>query len=196
MAPVTVNLVEDQLKRVIHALFQIQLSVHGYQAPETASSLKSQIQHLVSTLTDLTSTAPELAVSIPPEIIAYVEDGRNPDIYTREFVELVQKGNQYLKGRAEAFGSFRDILAAEMSSALPELRQDVERVVLATSGAETAPLSAPSPGAAGATASGGGIISAGATASSGGDGGAGGAHASTSASAPGPGPGPDNAAPA
>jgi len=66
--------------------------------------------------------------------VAYVEDGRNPDIYTREFVELVQKGNQYLKGKAEAFESFRDVLAREMEGAMPEVGEEVRRVVDATGG--------------------------------------------------------------
>lgn len=63
-----------------------------------------------------------------------MEDGRNPDIYTREFVELVQKGNQYLKGKAEAFASFRDVLAREMEGAMPEVAGEVRRVVEATGG--------------------------------------------------------------
>lgn len=63
-----------------------------------------------------------------------MEDGRNPDIYTREFVELVQKGNQYLKGKAEAFESFRDVLAREMEGAMPEVGEEVRRVVDATGG--------------------------------------------------------------
>jgi mediator of RNA polymerase II transcription subunit 10 len=33
-----------------------------------------------------------------------------------------------------AFGEFRDVLAREMASALPELRDDVERVVRETGG--------------------------------------------------------------
>jgi mediator of RNA polymerase II transcription subunit 10 len=72
---------------------------------------------------------------IPPEIIAYIDSGRNPDIYTREFVELVQKGNATLKSRAEALGKFRDILAAEMRVGLPELREEVGKVLEVTGGA-------------------------------------------------------------
>lgn len=49
-------------------------------------------------------------------------------------MELVQKGNQYLKGKVEAFASFRDVLAEEMSSAMPEVRGEVERVLEATGG--------------------------------------------------------------
>jgi mediator of RNA polymerase II transcription subunit 10 len=71
-------------------------------------------------------------IQLPPEIIDYVDAARNPDIYTREFVELVQRGNQDLKGKKEAFASFRDVLAREMRSAMPECAREVERVLAAT----------------------------------------------------------------
>ncbi|KAI5287779.1 hypothetical protein KEM54_005748, partial [Ascosphaera aggregata] len=69
------------------------------------------------------------SISLPPEIINYVDSSRNPDIYTREFVELVQRGNQDLKGKAEAFADFRNILAKEMVAALPELKGEVDRTL-------------------------------------------------------------------
>lgn len=47
---------------------------------------------------------------------------------------MVQKGNQYLKGKAEAFESFRDVLAREMEGAMPEVAGEVRRVVEATGG--------------------------------------------------------------
>lgn len=72
--------------------------------------------------------------SVPPELLEYVENGRNPDIYTREFVELVRRGNQLMRGKMHAFGEFRNVLAREMATALPELRPDVERVVRETGG--------------------------------------------------------------
>lgn len=80
-----------------------------------------------------TSSA-DATTTIPPEIIAYVDSGRNPDIYTREFVELVQKSNQFLKGRSEALAEFRDVLAQTISTGLPELKDDAKMVVEQTGG--------------------------------------------------------------
>jgi mediator of RNA polymerase II transcription subunit 10 len=65
---------------------------------------------------------------VPPELLEYVENGRNPDIYTREFVELVRRGNH------NAFASFRDILADTIYAEMPEVQEDVVRVVEATGG--------------------------------------------------------------
>ena len=63
-----------------------------------------------------------------------MEDSRNPDIYTRQFVELVMRYNQQHKGRSEAFASFRDILGQQMVTAMPEIKDDVKRVVEASGG--------------------------------------------------------------
>ena len=84
---------------------------------------------LTGSLSSLSNSSATIPTQIPPEIIDYVDEGRNPDIYTREFVELVQKGNQYMKGKSEAFASFRDILAEEIVKGMPELKDDVIKVL-------------------------------------------------------------------
>ncbi|KAI4188161.1 MAG: hypothetical protein LQ346_005374 [Caloplaca aetnensis] len=140
----------DQVKDVIQDLFQIQSAAHGYAGPQTQQELVRLMYdlllhtipspyteyrltirrtQLVGSLGTLSNDASTLTTRIPPEIIDYVDQGRNPDIYTREFVELVQKGNQYLKGKSEAFIGFRDALADEMTKAWPEMKKDVEAVV-------------------------------------------------------------------
>jgi mediator of RNA polymerase II transcription subunit 10 len=101
------------------------------------------------------ASPPNQLPSVPPELLEYVENGRNPDIYTREFVELVRRGNQLMRGKMNAFGSFRDALAADMASALPELRDDVKKVCEATGG-RVPPGLGPADAAATATATTGG----------------------------------------
>lgn len=39
-----------------------------------------------------------------------------------------------MRGKMNAFGSFRDVLAEQMSAAMPELREDVQMVLEATGG--------------------------------------------------------------
>jgi hypothetical protein len=67
-------------------------------------------------------------------VIQYVEDGRNPDIYTREFVEIVVKQNQFMNGKTTAFGKFRDVLAEQVEAAFPELTGEVAKIVEGTGG--------------------------------------------------------------
>ncbi|KAL8948064.1 MAG: hypothetical protein Q9222_005717 [Ikaeria aurantiellina] len=129
MAPANIDRVDDQIKDVVQDLFQIQVATHCYAGPQTQQELVRLITRLHGSLVTLYNDAETLPTQIPPEIIDYVDDGRNPDIYTREFVELVQKGNQYLKGKSEAFTGFRDALADEMVKAWPEMKIDVDKVL-------------------------------------------------------------------
>lgn len=84
---------------------------------------------MAGSLATLSNDASTLPTQITPEIIEYVDEGRNPDIYTREFVEVVQKSNQYMKGKSEAFAGFRDALAEEIVKAWPEMKADVDQVL-------------------------------------------------------------------
>ncbi|KAI0486869.1 transcription factor subunit Med10 of mediator complex-domain-containing protein [Xylaria cf. heliscus] len=96
----------------------------------TALSRSLQAVHRTAT----TRTLPQ----VPPELVQYVDGGRNPDVYTREFVELVRRGNQLMRGKQRAFASFRDVLAGEIESAMPELRADAAATVLAAAAAAAA----------------------------------------------------------
>jgi mediator of RNA polymerase II transcription subunit 10 len=73
-------------------------------------------------------------MDIPPEVISYVENSRNPDIFTREFVETVQRMNQMLNGRVDAYRMLQQQLARQISSAIPELKDDVTSIVESTGG--------------------------------------------------------------
>ncbi|KAH0528589.1 hypothetical protein TsFJ059_003429 [Trichoderma semiorbis] len=130
--------IEQQLKDVIQDFYRIMVQVSTYDSMGRSSKevLSNEIKNLSDSLQSVHTAAspPNHLPSVPPELLEYVENGRNPDIYTREFVELVRRGNQLMRGKVNAFASFRDVLAEQMASAMPELRDDVARVLEATGG--------------------------------------------------------------
>ncbi|KAK3322597.1 putative mediator of RNA polymerase II transcription subunit [Apodospora peruviana] len=141
MAPVNpeLNHVQENVKNVIQDLYQVMGQVANYDSAgrpskealaHDLSTLDSSLQQVYRRATTSSSNSP----LIPEPLIQYVENGRNPDIYTREFVELVRRLNQLARGKMHAFRTFRDVLAHEMDAALPELRDDTRRVVEATGG--------------------------------------------------------------
>ncbi|KAI0887328.1 mediator complex, subunit Med10 [Annulohypoxylon maeteangense] len=151
MARVDHDALEQQLKDTIQTLTNLMVQVTNYDTtssspsphtPNTRASSRDIVANELRTLSAnlqaihnraLASGTNELP-RIPPELIQYVDNGRNPDIYTREFVELVRRGNQLARGKQGAFASFRDVLAGEMDKAMPELREDTARVVGNTKG--------------------------------------------------------------
>lgn len=120
----TYTILINARKTLTHALST--LSTHTQDQPPHADQQQQQPIN--------PADPPISTIQLPPEIIDYVDAARNPDIYTREFVELVQRGNQDLRGKKEAFAGFRDVLAREMRGAMPECRGEVDRVLAATGG--------------------------------------------------------------
>ena len=125
---------EDKLRAVVQNLYSliVQTTDHRGQATEDAS--RREIQRLAANLRDLNLAAPQINVSVPPDIIDYIQEGRNPDIYTREFVEVVMKNNQLLKGKMDAFAQFRDTFAEYIAIGIPELESTVKQVVEGSGG--------------------------------------------------------------
>lgn len=141
----------EELKDIVQDLYELMVQTAAYD--QVGSQIRSQdvlvttLTHLHKSLTTLSTTANSLLpessplndtndptpsskdILIPPELLHYVDGGRNPDIYTREFVELARRGNQIMKGKQEAFGAFRDVLAREIGFGLPEVREDVRGVL-------------------------------------------------------------------
>ncbi|RMJ15303.1 hypothetical protein CDV36_005021 [Fusarium kuroshium] len=132
------NVLEQELKDVIQDLYQIMVQIATYDSVGRPSKevLSNEIKTLSQSLqkVHISASPPNNLPSVPPELLEYVEHGRNPDIYTREFVELVRRGNQLMRGKRHAFETFRDTLAENMTTAMPELREDVAQVVEATGG--------------------------------------------------------------
>ncbi|TVY53302.1 Mediator of RNA polymerase II transcription subunit, partial [Lachnellula suecica] len=106
------DVVEKQLKNIIQDLYQLMVQINTYDnstSRPSSSVLESTITTFARDLQTLqTSGAVRALPDIPPELVDYVDNGRNPDIYTREFVELARRGNQLMKGKMRAFGDFRD----------------------------------------------------------------------------------------
>ncbi|KAK3055676.1 RNA polymerase II mediator complex subunit [Extremus antarcticus] len=134
MAATTLDDVDVHLRAIISNLYNLTVQTHAFQRDSQPRNFATEIKQLIRNLVDLTQAARRLPDHIPIELIEYIESTRNPDIYTREFVELVMRYNQQQKGRIEAFASFRDILAEQMMVGIPDIREDVKTVLIASGG--------------------------------------------------------------
>ncbi|EWC44059.1 hypothetical protein DRE_01411 [Drechslerella stenobrocha 248] len=131
-----IDKVDLELRSVIQALYELSVSTYRNDAPNQAEILITQVKDLIAKFGHLQDASEAVKdLWIPREVIgSYVEHGRNPDIYTREFVELTIKQNQYLNGKQRAFQDFRDILADHINTTFPELRPNVDDVLENTGG--------------------------------------------------------------
>ena len=151
MAAATIDDADAQLRAIITNLYMLIVQAHDHQGPGTQQAMTAEMcvspqylqeslpnkfasKRLVQNLLSLCETARRLQTNLPLDVIQFLDEGRNPDIYTRNMVEYVMRFNQQQKGWSDAFGNFRDILGQQMVVGIPDIKEDVQKVVEATGG--------------------------------------------------------------
>lgn len=124
----------DQLQGVIENFIELGVLVHDNQGTQQShTALIHKTNQLIGQLGSLELNTDNDQYPIPIDVLTYIEDGRNPDIYTREFVELTAKSNAKLKGRMQAFAQLRDVLGEKLVQEFPRLKDRVEEIKAKTS---------------------------------------------------------------
>ncbi|BGP15023.1 hypothetical protein JCM10213_002832 [Rhodosporidiobolus nylandii] len=60
-------------------------------------------------------------VHIPLEVINLVDQGKNPHLHTKNFIERLSGENMYTNGILSAVSDYRDLLNGQLGDAFPEL---------------------------------------------------------------------------
>ncbi|KAI8053497.1 transcription factor subunit Med10 of mediator complex-domain-containing protein [Syncephalis plumigaleata] len=111
---------ESRLGETINSLFTIGLGVYDFQTG-TDGLLQKRVNELVTQYRDLTELGSNLQIAVPEEVVRYVEDGRNPDLFSREFAERTVAENQFAHGRMMAFDvNFWTTTVEELGQVLPD----------------------------------------------------------------------------
>ncbi|KAJ3417033.1 hypothetical protein HDV05_007515 [Chytridiales sp. JEL 0842] len=120
--------VEIKLLELLDTLFKISLTVADFQ-PDSNAILQKRINRVASQLSDLNSLKETLDLKVPMNVLDYIDDGKNPDLYTKELVQLLVDKNQKTKGRVDAIQTLRNDLGKELRRNYPELLEEYMKEV-------------------------------------------------------------------
>lgn len=125
----------EQLLLLIETFIELGVLVHDHPGTQQSNTaLMHKVNQLTSQLSTLSSDTNTNQYPVPVDVIAYIEDGRNPDIYTREFVEVVAKLNAKLKGKMKGFALLRDTLSDKLKEEFPQLSEEINNIRERTKG--------------------------------------------------------------
>lgn len=126
--------VEQQLAVVIESFIELGVSVYDFPGTSEATqgmvtNLKRNVDRLANLNKQSNDPDSQLQnVNVPLEVVQYIEDGRNPDIYTREFVEAIRRSNQYQRAKMHGLRQLRDSLADKIVEEFPDLEPSVHNI--------------------------------------------------------------------
>ncbi|KAF9388438.1 Mediator of RNA polymerase II transcription subunit 10 [Podila verticillata] len=130
---------ELKLKELIECLLELSITVYDFQ-PESNSLVHQKIQELISQISDIEAFKDKLDIMVPMEVLSFIEDGKNPDLFTKSFIECVAGENQFTNGKITAMKSFESSLSQNLGAVFPEEMdeyQDILKSIAAGPGSES-----------------------------------------------------------
>lgn len=119
----------EKVANLIESFIELGILVHDNQGtPQSNLALSNKLQTLATQLKAVSNSEDLQDKLIPVDVVSYIEDGRNPDIYTREFVEVTAKLNAKLKGKMEGFKKLGNILSDKLVQEYPRLGLGIDDV--------------------------------------------------------------------
>ncbi|KAG0093637.1 Mediator of RNA polymerase II transcription subunit 10 [Podila epicladia] len=119
---------ELKLKELIECLLELSITVYDFQ-PESNSLVHQKIQELISQISDIDAFKDKLDIMVPMEVLSFIEDGKNPDLFTKSFIECVAGENQFTNGKITAMKSFESSLTQNLGAVFPEEMDEYQDIL-------------------------------------------------------------------
>ncbi|KAL6267021.1 mediator of RNA polymerase II transcription subunit 10 [Pogonomyrmex barbatus] len=117
----TLENLEAQLELFIENVRQIRIIVSDFQ-PQGQNVLNQKIQGLVNGLQEidkLKSQVQSQEIHVPLEVFDYIDQGRNPQLYTKDCIEKALTKNEQVKGKIDAYRKFKANMLVELNRVFP-----------------------------------------------------------------------------
>ncbi|KAI8121619.1 Mediator of RNA polymerase II transcription subunit 10 [Lucilia cuprina] len=110
---------ETQLEMFIENVRQIRIIVSDFQ-PQGQNVLNQKIQGLVTGLQEINKLKNQVQdIYVPFEVFDYIDQDKNPQLYTKDCVEKALAKNEEVKGKIDAYRKFKANMLLELFKTFP-----------------------------------------------------------------------------
>ncbi|CAL9052240.1 unnamed protein product [Musa banksii] len=125
----------NSVDKTLGLLHQLYLTVSSFSVASQLPLLQ-RLNALVAELDAMQKMADKCNIQVPMEVVNLIDDGKNPDEFTRDVINSCIAKNQITKGKTDAFKSLRKHLLEELDQAFPD-EVETYREIRASSAAES-----------------------------------------------------------
>ncbi|GAB0097591.1 Mediator of RNA polymerase II transcription subunit 10 [Sergentomyia squamirostris] len=110
---------ETNLEMFIENVRQIRIIVSDFQA-QGQNVLNQKIQGLVTGLQEIDKLKGQVQnVHVPFEVFDYIDQGKNPQLYTKDCIDKARSKNEEVKGKIDAYRKFKANMLVELTKTFP-----------------------------------------------------------------------------
>ncbi|RDX63158.1 Mediator of RNA polymerase II transcription subunit 10b, partial [Mucuna pruriens] len=112
------NQVSNSIQKTLGLIHQLYLTVSTFNAA-FQTPLLQRINALVAELDSMVKFAEKCNIQVPMEVVNLIDDGKNPDEFTKDVINNCIAKNQMTKGKTDALKSLRKHLLEELEQNFP-----------------------------------------------------------------------------
>lgn len=110
---------ESQIEIFVENVRQLGIIVTDFQQ-SSQPVLNQKLNQVVSSLKDIDRLKETTKnVQVPVEIFEYIDSGKNPQFYTKDYMEKALSKNEAVKGKIDYYKRFKKILIEELTKVFP-----------------------------------------------------------------------------
>ncbi|XP_071702802.1 mediator of RNA polymerase II transcription subunit 10b-like [Rutidosis leptorrhynchoides] len=133
------NQVINSIQKTLGTIHQLYLTVSSFNVSSQLPLLQ-RLNTLVLEMDNMSKLSEKCNIQVPMEVLNLIDEGKNPDEFTRDVLNSCIAKNQITKGKTDAFKALRKHLLEELEQAFPDEVEDY-REIRASSAAESMRLS-------------------------------------------------------
>ncbi|KAF5740397.1 hypothetical protein HS088_TW11G00466 [Tripterygium wilfordii] len=124
----------NSIQKTLDLIHQLYLTVSSFNAASQLPLLQ-RLNNLVMELDNMSKLSENCNIQVPMEVLNLIDDGKNPDEFTKDVLNSCIAKNQVTKGKTDSFKGLRKHLLEELEQVFPD---EVEsyREIRASSAAE------------------------------------------------------------
>ncbi|KAM4874998.1 mediator of RNA polymerase II transcription subunit 10-like [Thomomys bottae] len=111
---------EKHLEKFVENIWQLGIISNNFQSSSQAG-LNQKLNFIVTGLQNIDKCRQQLHdITVPLEVFEYLDQGRNPQLYTKECLERALAKHEQVKGKIDTMKKFKSLLIQELSKVFPE----------------------------------------------------------------------------
>ncbi|KAL8138899.1 hypothetical protein V2J09_004900 [Rumex salicifolius] len=126
--------ITNSTEKTLGLLHQLYLTVSSFNSASQLPLLQ-RLNSLVSELDNMSKLSEKCNIQVPVEVLKLLDEGKNPDEFTRDVINGCIGKNQVTRGKTDSFKGLRKHLLEDLEQAFPD-EVETYREIRASSAAE------------------------------------------------------------
>lgn len=111
---------KSEMELLIECSRHLHIIISDFQPENSQAALNLKLSQIVTALSNIEKLRTSVSnIQVPLEVFEYIDKDKNPQFYTKDYMEKALSKNEEIKGKVEYYNKFSKILSDELAKVFP-----------------------------------------------------------------------------